>query len=461
MSASPASAAGPRADFNGDGRADVVVAAPEEGAGAVFVKYGGGAWVRMSASGLVGAEGFGAPLATCDLNGDGFTDLIGGAPESSSATSGAAGGAVVVLYGSGGGLGRPVLVTQDSPGVSGTSEIGDRMGAAVSCGYVTGDSYADIVVGVPGEGLSALADAGIVMVIPGSSGGLNLASSQSISQDTVGVPGTAEAGDRFGAAVAVGDITSDNRPEIVAGAPGENSGIGLVTSLRGSSRGWTGTGSVLAYDSARRHYGQSLAIGQFALGGSQEVAVGSSDAGGTISMLRGGSTNLTRTNAVVLTQDSSGVPGVAEPEDTFGSALAAGDITGDGADDLLVGNAGEAVGTITRAGSVLVLKGSSSGLTGTGSQVFTEESENIPGAAAKDNAFGASVALADRTGDGLDDAIIGTPRDDVGSITDAGSITRLRGTSKGLTANGAFSHDASTMGGTAVSGMSLGAALVG
>jgi hypothetical protein len=45
-------------------------------------------------------------------------------------------------------------------------------------------------------------DAGAVSEIPGSASGL---SSETFTQDTPGVAGSAEAGDRFGAALAVGD----------------------------------------------------------------------------------------------------------------------------------------------------------------------------------------------------------------------------------------------------------------
>jgi hypothetical protein len=56
-------------------------------------------------------------------------------------------------------------------------------------------------VGVPGEGIGAIADAGAVNVLYGSAGGLAAAGNQQFSQDSAGVAGAAEADDNFGFAL--------------------------------------------------------------------------------------------------------------------------------------------------------------------------------------------------------------------------------------------------------------------
>ena len=456
---SPAAAAvSPRdGDIDGDGLADVVIGAPDDGTGAIHVGYGDGTWTRYTAS-LSGQAGYGWSVAMCDINGDSFSDVVSGAPYSTDPGGTAIGGGIVVRYGSSGGLGSPTLVTQGTSGVPGASEGGDLMGFSLGCGRINADTYADVVVGVPGEALSAVEQAGTVLLIRGAAAGLSVATTTSISQDTDGVAGTAEAFDRFGDSVAVGDVTGDAYAEIVIGAAAENLGTGLVHSLRGSAAGWTSTGSTTVYVSSRIGFGLSLAIGQFAKGGAAEVGVGSADRAGTVTMLRGGVGNLTATASVVIHQDTTGVPGTAEPldPDNFGAALSAGDVTGDGADDLLVGNPGESIGSLDAAGSVVLLKGSTTGLTGTGSQGFDQDNASIPGGSEQGDLFGQGVTLADRTGDGKADAVIGSPGEDIGSAVEAGSMTTLTGTSTGLTTSGSSAGGASSLGGTTTSGQSLG-----
>ena len=69
-----------------------------------------------------------------------------------------------------------------------------------------------------------------------------------------------------------------------------------------------------------------------------------------------------------LNQSSPDVPGASETDDFFGGALAAGDITGDGVDDLAVGLPGESLGTAIGTGGIIVFQGSGSGVVTAGSQ---------------------------------------------------------------------------------------------
>lgn len=80
-------------------------------------------------------------------------------------------------------------VTQDSPGIPGAAESGDRFGAAVSLGYLLGDrGTVDAAVGVPGEDIGSATDAGSVQLFSGN--GSSLAPGVGLSQNTAGSQGS-------------------------------------------------------------------------------------------------------------------------------------------------------------------------------------------------------------------------------------------------------------------------------
>lgn len=444
-----------KVDINRDGVEDQVVG--HRGSRQVFVRLSssGSTWswkkVTLDTSGAL----LGEALATCDVNNDGFTDVAAGGALAQD-TSGDSPGAVYVMKGSATGLGAPTKISQQSPNVPGTSEAGDLWGLSLACGRIGTDPYADLVVGSPGEAIGSLGSAGSITVLPGSASGITTTGSYAVNQDTEGVDGAAESGDFFGEAVAVADVTGDGLAEIVVGSPGENNGAGYLSSLRGSTTGWTASGSTAVTGSsvaATGGFGSSLAVGRFAGGtGLPSVAVGSSGsvAGGSVTVLRPGSGNLTATGARVMTQNSGGVPGTGEIGDAWGADIASGDVTGDGVDDLLVGAPGEAVGSRKSAGMISLLRGSATGLTGTGSQSISQDSTGVPGTAEAEDVFGQRVTLSDTNNDGRKDAFVGAPGETVGSASYAGALTILRGSAAGLTAAGSTALSADSASGTAV-----------
>ncbi|SCF83014.1 FG-GAP repeat-containing protein [Streptomyces sp. Ncost-T10-10d] len=168
-----------------------------------------------------------------DIDDDGRQDVVFGR------STAAGGGLVGVVRGTAHGLApRATLIGQNTPGVPGTGESGDRFGTDVSVGDVTGDGYADVVTGVPGEDLAGRTDVGTFAVLKGSASGLAGAGAQVLSQNTAGVPGTAENGDRFGSRTAVVG------GHVAVSAPEENNGSGAVWVFPGTSSGVTATRSV-------------------------------------------------------------------------------------------------------------------------------------------------------------------------------------------------------------------------
>jgi FG-GAP repeat len=105
------------------------------------------------------------------------------------------------------------------------------------------------------------------------------------------------------------------------------------------------------------------------------------------------------------------------------------DFNNDGADDLAVGVPLDSVGAMVGAGAVNVLYGSASGLTGTGSQLFTQ----VGGAVEAGDGFGFAMAGGDFNGDTFTDLGVGAPFEDVGGTVDAGAVSVLPGSAGGLT----------------------------
>ncbi|MER5552488.1 FG-GAP repeat protein [Streptomyces sp. NPDC002793] len=236
-------------NYDGDGYADLLVSGSslEEDYRPRSFLYMGAAGGPAYTCSLAG----GSATASGDIDGDGYDDLVYGRPDKpEDENEPLTGGSVGVYLGSADGmehvdeLGSPVQVwTQDTAGVPGTAELGDGFGADVSLADIDGDGHADLAVGVPGEDVGTVADAGGVRILRGSATGLTAVGAKSFDQSAAGVPGTAEAGDRWGGQVRLADSDADGRSELLAAAPGENTGDGVVWWLAASTEGTVSTGS--------------------------------------------------------------------------------------------------------------------------------------------------------------------------------------------------------------------------
>ncbi|WP_344018234.1 hypothetical protein, partial [Microlunatus capsulatus] len=147
-------------------------------------------------------------------------------------------------------------VSQDSPGAGGAAEAGDRYGAAVSSWATSLGDHAVVVVavGVPGEDVGRAVDAGLVghaavelfEASPTSAGPLR-GRRTTVTQDSPGVPGALEAGDRFGAAVLSAELgLGSGRRHLVVGSPGEDLGGVVDAGALSTSRVDVATGATLA-----------------------------------------------------------------------------------------------------------------------------------------------------------------------------------------------------------------------
>jgi FG-GAP repeat len=115
---------------------------------------------------------------------------------------------------------------------------------------------------------------------------------------------------------------------------------------------------------------------------------------GAVNVLYGSAAGLSGSGSQYFTQNTPGVASSAERYDAFGAALAGGDFDNDGASDLAVGAPREDLGGIPNAGAVNVLYGSAGGLSGTGSQFFTQGTPGVGGRAEGNDLFGSVLAAS-------------------------------------------------------------------
>lgn len=256
-------------DVNGDGYGDLVAGVPGEKIGTV-TECGAVNVILGSASGLTdvgdelwdqdstgiknrceASDQFGFAVATGDLNGDGFSDLVTGVPYED-LSGGPNAGAANVIYGSADGLTDTgdQIWDQDSSGIKNKAEGSDLFGFTVTTGDYDGDGYADAAFGVPKEDLAAADNCGLVNVIYGSADGLTDSADDVWHQDSSTILDSCETSDQFGYSLASGQF--GNGPEdLVVGSPFEDVGsivdAGMVNVIYGSSSDLTDAGNQVWY----------------------------------------------------------------------------------------------------------------------------------------------------------------------------------------------------------------------
>ena len=451
-------------DVNGDGYDDLIIgarAATPNGnfaAGETYIVYGGasapGTGGVLDLSALDGTNGFilngidvgdisgGSVSSAGDVNGDGYDDLIIGAREADPNGDSRAGETYVVY----GGASAPGTNGElDLGALNGTNgfiltgiDAGDFSGRSVSsAGDVNGDGYDDLIIGAPDANPNGFDSGETYVVYGGASAPGGVLDLSSLNGTNGFILNGIDVGDSSGISVSsAGDVNGDGYDDLIIGADsadpnGENSGETYIVYGGASAPGRDGMLDLSALDGsngftltgidANDFSGFSVSsAGDVNGDGYDDLIIGAgfadpngrSSAGETYVIYGGASAP--GTGGVLDLSALNGTNGFTlngiDADDYSGSSVSsAGDVNGDGYDDLIIGARGADPNGDIRAGETYVVYG---GATGTESLTPVTAS----GTAAADN-FTGNAGDDSFTAIATDDVVRGGAGDDMISVT--------------------------------------------
>ncbi|MEU4033502.1 FG-GAP-like repeat-containing protein [Streptomyces collinus] len=350
-------------------------------------------------------------------------------------------------------------------------------------GDFNGDGYLDIALSAAGHQVGTAEQAGAVVVLYGSSSGVSAAKRTVITQNSAGVPGTAEAGDLFGESLAAGDLDGDGYSDLVVGAPnesiGDRDGVGSATILWGGTSGLSG-GALVPQPSTLDEWSTfagGIAVADFDGDGKNDVTLTGrtqtrvykgpfTRTGTPVNNLRVGELG---TTSNVFAGDLNGdraaeriYPFLVDGDEggdiryftwngykqvmkdlpnADGLPGSIGDINGDGYGDVVLGDPTDPSTfkkTGHKGGQISVWYGGPNGPDPAQTPtVIHQDTAGVPGSGEAEDMFGSSISTGDINGDGYGDVAVGAPGEDLGKVGEAGAVTVLFGSASGLTTKGA------------------------
>ncbi len=332
-----------------------------------------------------------------DINGDGYSDLVVGAPEYLAGTKQ---GKVYIFYSAG-----ASGIVSGSATTATNTIIGEAtnslFGSVTVLSDFNGDGFADLAVG--SQGFSTNQGRAYVFHSAGASGIATQAATAANSIFT-GESG----GNIFGAAVSVGDINGDGYTDLAIGASGYNTSQGRAYIFYSAGASGFSTASILASnanailtgEATGDTFGTLFQMNDLNGDGFADVVIGAFayntyqgrlyifQSRGSLGVASGASPT------TIITGESGVTP------TAFGVNSSIGDINGDGYNDLVVG--AHLYPNNTFVGRVFIFHSSSSGIAS-----MNASAANTILTAEAVSSFGINTTVVDTNGDGFGDVIVG------------------------------------------------------
>ncbi len=430
-------------DVNGDGYDDILIGTSQndeggDAAGQTYLILGNSSGWSMdnnlsnADASFIGEDyydGSGFSVAGAgDVNGDGYDDILIGAPFDED--GGNAAGQTYLIFGKASGWAMDTNLSNADASFIG-EDVWDESGNVAGAGDVNGDGYDDILIGARWNDEGGT-KAGQTYLILGKASGWTMDTDLSnvdasfIGEDSDDYSGRPIAG--------AGDVNSDGYDDILIGATNDESGgsyAGQTYLILGKASGWamdtdlSNADASFIGEDAWDYSGRSIAgAGDVNGDGFDDILIGASNnhnIGGTYA----GQTYLIlgKASGWVMDTDLSNVDASFIGEDEYDysgfSVAGAGDVNGDGYDDILIGAVGDEEGGGSYAGQTYLILGNTSGWVM--DIDLSNANASFIGENGNDESGYSVVGAGDVNGDGYDDILIGAMQNDDGG-NDAGQI---------------------------------------